>query len=169
MAKISAYTTDAAPHRTNDFAPTYDASAVATKKVALKDFGAYVLIAECTTFNPADSLNYYMGAWAGLSPTGSNSTRRIYISRAGIITNAYVETLNTGTAGTTEATTVYVRKNDTTDTLLTTITTNVSFNAAGANPTISVAVGDFVEIKLVTPAWATNPTAVAYRVQLFVE
>jgi hypothetical protein len=169
MAKISAYTTDTAPNRTLDFAPTYDASAVATKKVALRDFGVYVLNAECGTFSPADSSNYYFGAFGSLAPTGTAVTRAIYIQRAGIITGAYVAILNTGTAGTTEAAAFYLRKNNTTDTLLASMSTNAAFNVTSAAISVTMAVGDYLEIKVVTPAWATNPTNLNFRVQLLVE
>jgi hypothetical protein len=155
--KISNLTTDSAPHRSNDFAPTYDASAVATKKVALKDFGVIELRAGVTNFAPADATTYYMGAFESVAPPTSGGSRRVYIRRAGIITGASIFVLTAG--GTSETSTISVRLNNTTDTTITSsFATNATTVFTNTSLAIAVAVGDYVEIKWVTPTWVTNPT-----------
>jgi hypothetical protein len=167
--KISALTTDSAPHRTNDFAPTYDASAVATKKVALRDFGPIVLHVEFSNTNLADATTYYFGLWGSAAATTTAAGRRIYIQRAGIIT-AVTVAFNIAGLSTSETFTTYVRLNNTTDTTLSTVNvTNASFVAITSNPTITVAYGDYFEIKFVTPTWVTNPTGVYGNALVFLE
>jgi hypothetical protein len=167
--KISLLTTDSAPHRSLDFAPTYDASALATKKVALRDFGAYTIDAMCASASPADATTYYFGSFPSAAPTTTEGVRRLYIPRTGIITQALVHAINTGTAGSGESGSLYVRKSVTTDTLITSaFTTNAQFILITAI-NVSVSATEFVEIKWVTPTYATNPTGVFIHVALFVE
>jgi hypothetical protein len=167
--KISLLTTDAAPHRTNDFAPTYDASAVATKKVALRDFGMYVLYAHVANSSPGDSTTYYFGAYTGIGLQTTDGGRGFSVPRAGIITHVAITAIVTGTVGSAETSSMYLRKNATSDTLL---TSTFALNSAGAwqaDPNVTVAALDFVEIKWISPAWATNPTGVYIQVLLAVE
>lgn len=75
-----------------------------------------------------------------------------------------------GTAGTAESWSLYVRKNNTTDTLIATLTVSASdrvFSNAALN--IAVVAGDYVEIKGVRPLWATNPLTTIYGGYLYVE
>lgn len=160
--KISALTTDSAPDRVADYVPTYDASAVATKKVLLSQVGSYPIPFDAFTFSPADATTYYLGSFPGLSPTSAFPTlRRIYIPRAGKVIAAYTYWIATTSYGTGETSTVYFRLNNTSDTI---ISSSVSLTANGAynNTSMSVAVsaGDYFEIKWVTPTWATNPVGV---------
>ncbi len=168
--KISGLTTDSAPVRSADYVPTYDASAGATKKVLLNLLGVMPLIAEFTTFSPADGTTYYFGALASLAPSTTGATRRIYIPRAGIITAAYISFVLGGT-GTTETSTLSLRLNNTSDT---TLNSSMTMNGASfiANTTaisVTVATGDYVECKWVCPTWVTNPTNISGRVLLLLE
>ena len=75
-----------------------------------------------------------------------------------------------GTAGTAENWSLYIRLNNTTDTLIATIgaATNArQFSNAALN--ISVVAGDYIEIKSVQPTWATNPLTTLYGGYLYVE
>jgi hypothetical protein len=167
--KISALSTDSAPHRTNDFAPTYDASAVATKKVALRDFGPIVLHAEFSNTNLADATTYYFGLWGSATAATTAAGRRIYVQRAGIITAVTVAFFCSGLSSA-ETFTTSLRLNNTTDTTLSTINvTTAAFQAITSTPTITVAYGDYFEIKMVTPTWATNPTGVYGNALVFLE
>jgi hypothetical protein len=167
--KISALTTDAAPHRTNDFAPTYDASAVATKKVALKDFGMYELMLGFSNSSPADATTYIFGSYLNTTLQTTGAARRLYVTRTGLITGVFTTVVNSGTAGTGETSTIYLRKNNTTDT---TVDSSVVTAGAGlvyasaVGVSIAVTDGDYVEMKWVSPTWATNPTGVYMTVQL---
>lgn len=167
---INNLTADTAPDRAADYVATYDASASGPKKVLLNNLGAYVLSAAMTNTNPADSTTYYFGNWESLGLSTVADARRIYIQRAGKITKADIYAFNSGT-GSNETYTISLRLNNTTDT---TLSSSVNHDAAAEHFTntalsIAVAVGDYFEIKAVTPAWATNPTGVYYMVRIFVE
>lgn len=168
--KISALTTDSAPHRTNDFVPTYDASAVATKKVALRDLGSLMLLAGLANLSPADATTYYFGhpTMAGFYTTLGG--HYLIAHRAGIITRATIYTLNTGTAGTSETSTMALLVNDASATTLSAlITTNTSSIKTVTGLTISLAATDVMEVRWIAPTYATNPTGVYFAVQLFLE
>jgi hypothetical protein len=109
---------------------------------------------------PADATTYYFGIHPSLAGTTSAATRRIYMPRAGTIETVDVQFQCT--TGSNETSTLVLRKNNTSDT---TITTAIALDASpyhelktGLN--ITVAAGDYVEFKWTTPTWATNPTAV---------
>lgn len=159
--KISGLTEDTAPHRTNDFLPSYDASATATKKVRLKNAGVIRLTAGFSASNPADSTTYYFGAFHSTALTTSEGFNKIYIQRAGIITQARWFATTPGGAST-ENSTLYIRLNGTTDT---TVSATATFNDTvetleNTSLSISVSAGDYIECKLVTGSFATNPTSV---------
>ena len=163
--KISALTTDSTPDRAADFSPTYDASAVGNKKVALQDFGGYVLMAYATSGSagvaPADATTYYFtpAASFGLSATAGN--QKLIIPRTGVIRKIYID--GNCTVGSSETSTFSLRLNNTTDT---TITSTAVFNAtpfsfSNTALTIAVTAGDAINIKWVSPTWVTNPTALS--------
>jgi hypothetical protein len=159
--KISALTTDSAPHRTNDFAPTYDASAVATKKVALKDFGVISLYGGFANTAIADATTYYFGPFRDAVLFTGDNTYVWDIHRAGIITRVSLRIITSG--GTSETSTLYLRKNGTTDTVVTsTFTTNTSGVTTVSGLALSVAVGDTVGFKWVSPSYATNPSVYGF-------
>ncbi len=168
--KISNLTTDSSPDRTADYAPTYDASAVATKKVLLSDFGIYPMMFYFSNLlSPADSSTYYLSPYSGAGLVAGSSAHRLYVPRTGKIIKAFVS--GGCTTGTSETSTISVRLNDTTDT---TIVSTLAFNASPvvfSNTSMSVAVTantDFLNIKWATPAWATNPTNVSFSVTLWI-
>lgn len=109
----------------------------------------------------AASTTYFHGMVAkSLAASTTAARNKIYIRRAGVIRVAEVYTYTTTTAGSNEAWTMSVRLNDTTDYAIATVSaatnertwTNTSIN-------ITVAAGDFIEIKNVTPAWGTAPVS----------
>lgn len=161
-SKISALTTDATPDNTADYVATYNASdATKSYKVLLQNLGAFVL-PMITWYNvsPADSTTYYISAFPGQGLTTVAANQKIRIPRTGKILAVYLDGICT--TGTTENSTVSFRLNDTTDT---TISSVVKFSASPfsfSNTALSIAVtaGDYYNIKIVTPAWATNPTGI---------
>jgi hypothetical protein len=161
--KISALTEDTARHGTNDFVPTYDASAGATKKVRVHALGVVPLRGGiATAFNPADATTYYFGVWESKAPNTTAAFRRIYIvDRPGIITGCHVIITASG-LGSAETSTMSIRHNNTTDTTISsaiTVTTSLQvFSNTGLS--IAVSIGDYIEFKWVTPTWGTNPTGV---------
>ena len=69
-----------------------------------------------------------------------------------------------GTAGTNEAWSLYIRKNNSVDTLIATVSANTS-ERVFSNKALNIAVvdGDYIEIKGVQPdTWATNPLTTIY-------
>lgn len=159
--KISALTADGTPDRTADYGPTYDASVVATKKVLLKDYGAYTIQFSSTNNTPADNTTYYFAAPTGGTFGNTAGSRKIWIPRTGKVLAAYI--LFTCVAGSAETSSIYFRLNNTTDTLISNAV-NLSASPAEVSKTdlsIAVTAGDYFEIKWTTPnPWATNPTSV---------
>ena len=166
--KISALTIDTAPDNGADYVPTYDASAVATKRVLLQNLGAYAISTWLgAALSPADSTSYVIGPHPNVGLATTFTNHRTYIPRTGKLIAAYASILVAGTLATTENSTLAFRLNDTTDT---TVSSVVQFNAVHtdySNTALGVAVtaGGFFAGKLTTPAWVTNPTSVSVAVE----
>lgn len=125
------------------------------------------LQARTNVFDPADATTYYFGMPGHDSTADRN---RVYIPMAGKITKAYIYWVATGTAGSSEKISVYLRKNNTSDTLLGEWENSDAkkvITKTGLN--ISVADGDYFEIKVVCPTWETNPTQVKINATIYIE
>jgi hypothetical protein len=121
----------------------------------------YTLAVCSLNFNPVDALTYYFGN-APKAPTNTAATNKVYIRIAASLKIAELYCF-ASTAGTNENISVYVRKNNTTDTLIATIgsaTNERLFSNTGLN--ISFAAGDYFEIKIVCPTWVTNPATMVF-------
>jgi len=121
----------------------------------------YTLKFAPSTIDPADSKNYYIGGNAYGWIDGVGGIGRIYFPRDGIIRAVAIYVYCTVVASA-ENVAFSLRVNNTTDY---SINATVHLNTAStlvANYALSipVAVTDYFEIKVVTPAWATNPTGV---------
>jgi hypothetical protein len=91
------------------------------------------------------------------APTTTAATSKVYIRKAGTIKIAEIYCYS-GTAGTNEAWSFYIRKNNTTDTLIATVSLATSERViSNTGLSIAMAAGDYFEIKAVNPTWATNP------------
>jgi len=129
----------------------------------------------CVTFSasPADATTYFLSCSQSMTTytaTG-NADTRFYIPVSGTITAVYGTCTVGGTLGSAGSTTVAIRLNNTTDTTVTsslamTSATN-NFNNTGLS--IAVSAGDYIEFKVTTPTWATNPTAVRFSIAVFVK
>lgn len=110
-----------------------------------------------TGANPADNAILYFGQNMA-APIGVASARRIYFRRACTIVLANINMYSVG-AGTNEALSLYIRLNNTTDTLVSTLSVATN-ERIFVNTSLSIAIvsGDYIEMKLVCPVWATNPT-----------
>ena len=112
--------------------------------------------------SPADSFSYVWGD-SIRTPGGVGVALyfSIYFREAGTITAGVISWESGGAAGTGENISMYVRLNNTTDYLISTVGNTTAYkefsNTAMSIPIVS---GDFICMKLVTPPWATNPTAV---------
>ena len=122
---------------------------------------------------PGDSKTYYWGTYdaPGSDPwTEIDGLIRLYILKAGTIKVAYFHWNAQGTDGTNENISVYIRLNASGDTLIETIgdTAEVKIfnnNALG----IAVVEGDYIQFKMICPAWATNPTTVWVAGFIYIE
>jgi hypothetical protein len=130
----------------------------------------YTLQATHGGANYAASTIYYFGNMGG-NITTTAQRNKIYIPANGTIKKAYVSYFVGGTLASTEAITFAIRHNNTTDyTVSNTAKLDaaiVDFNSTSLN--IAVAAGDFIEMKVTTPAFVTAPTTVRCSVVLFVE
>jgi hypothetical protein len=142
--------------------PTFQASTVTS---------SYTLaLASTATSSPADATTYFIanGSVITAFTTTGNAASRMYIPLNGTITKAYG--CFTCTTGTNQNSTIIIRKNNTTDTTVSsTIPLNISpsnFNNTGLS--IAVSAGDYIEIKWTTPTWATNPLTVSLSIFIYV-
>lgn len=128
----------------------------------------YAINLQALTSSPADAATVYFGTLPK-APVTAAGTSKVYIPKAGTITRAEIYCYS-GTAGTNEAWSLYVRLNATTDYLIATLSTATSerkFQNASIN--IPVAAGDFIEIKGIQPTWATNPLTTIYGGYVYIE
>jgi hypothetical protein len=113
-----------------------------------------------TAFSPADATNYFGGA--GTSWQSAGGFARMYITSNCTLKKVYGWLQ--GANGTNEASSMYVRVNNSSDTLISSsIACNAISTVAAFNNTsmsLSLTAGDYIEIKWTTPTWATNPTGV---------
>jgi hypothetical protein len=104
-----------------------------------------------------------------LAPTTTAGNTRIYIPKAGTIKAAYVFA-HSATAGSVGNWSMYIRKNNTVDTLIETLSTSSALRVwSNTALSITVALGDYVEIKEIQPAWATNPANVRRSFIIYIE
>lgn len=128
----------------------------------------YTLTVQALTSSPGDAATVYFGQLPK-APTATAGISRIYIRKAGTITKANIFVYS-GTAGTAESWSLYIRLNNTTDTLIETIAASANERTFdNSNLSIAVAVGDYIEIKSIQPTWATNPLTTIYGGYIYIE
>jgi hypothetical protein len=136
---------------------------------AIAAMKGYVLTVIADEFGaPVDSATYYFGSIVKVWSTVALYAP-VYVPKAGNIKVAYV-TWHGGTAGSNENISLYLRLNNTTDTLIQTVG-NANGTKLFSNVALNIAVvqGDYFEIKAVCPAWGTNPAAVSLGGQVYIE
>jgi hypothetical protein len=123
-----------------------------------------------TTFDPADSITYYFGARVGTFPSTAATYFRAYIPKSGQIRTGIICQIATSATGTNENIVMSIRKNDTTDYTFATVgqasNTRIFQNLSLSIPVVA---GDYIEIKMDCPAWATNPQGVCAFGFLYIE
>ncbi len=128
----------------------------------------YTINVQALTSDPTDAQTVYFGALPK-APVTTAAMSKIHITKAGFIKAVKILCYST-TAGSNEAWSLYVRKNNTTDTLIATLSAATNervFSNTGLS--ISVAAGDYIEIKGVQPTWATNPLGTIYGGYIYIE
>lgn len=130
-------------------------------------FGYTLTIISSLLTTVVDGTTYYVGGFPLIQTTVDLC--RVYIPKAGTIKAAYINTYAT-TAGTNEDISVYIRLNNTSDTLIQTVgaaTNERLFSNAALS--IAVVAGDYIEIKVVCPTWVTNPATWRFGGSIYIE
>jgi hypothetical protein len=111
-----------------------------------------------------------MPNFATLAPAATAGARSWKFTKSGTVLNVNVA-VSQSANGTSEPLTVYLRNTTTaTDYLCGTFTMDGGVNASTfANYSVSIAINttDLWAIKILTPAWVTNPTGVYFSVTIF--
>jgi hypothetical protein len=128
----------------------------------------YAINVQALTSSPVDAQTIYFGMLPKV-PVTTGGQSKIYIRAAGTIKRAEIYCYS-GTAGTAEAWSMYVRKNNTTDTLIQTLSVSAA-ERVFTNSSLSIAMvtGDYFEIKAVNPTWATNPLTTIIGGYVYIE
>ncbi len=119
----------------------------------------------CGVQNPGDLTTYYFVNRDNFISSTSSSyvEQRIYITDTVTINRVYGQIRVAGTLGSAGNSTIFVRKNDTTNTNITTTlaltATLNTFSTTSLN--LSLVAGDFIVFGITTPNWGTNPTSVS--------
>jgi hypothetical protein len=128
----------------------------------------YTLNVQALTSAPTDGQTIYFGALPK-APTTTANISKVYIPRAGVIKRVEIHSYS-GTAGTSESWSMYIRLNNTTDTLVKTNSINANERRWENHAlNISVVAGDYIEIKLINPTWATNPNTIIFGGHIYIE
>lgn len=128
----------------------------------------YAINIQALTSSPADGATVYFGMLPK-APTTTANISKVYIRKAGTIKVAEIYCYS-GTAGTNQAWSLYIRLNNTTDYLISTLSVATNervFSNTGLS--IAVAVGNYIEIKGVQPTWTTNPLTTIYGGYIYIE
>jgi hypothetical protein len=128
----------------------------------------YAINVQALTSSPADTTPFYFGTKPAAITTTAGQNK-IYIRKAGTLKIAEIYTY-AGTAGTAEAVNMYVRVNNTTDYLISTLSVAASERVFTSSAlSIPLAVGDYVEMKCIPPIWATNPLTFIIGGYIYIE
>lgn len=126
-----------------------------------------------TAANPADSTTYYAGLpiASGYGIQGTHDIARIPVVKTGTIKAVTIRVIVDSITATSENVAISLRLNNTTDTSLTATSqwTARVVDHLVTGLSIAVTAGDFIIIKIVTPAWATNPTDVSIAGDIYIE
>lgn len=128
----------------------------------------YTLSVQALTSSPADATTVYFGNLPK-APVTAAATSKVYIPKTGTLKRAEIYCYS-GTAGTAESWSLYVRHNNTTDYLIATLTSATNERIFSNNAlSIPVTAGDYFEIKGIQPTWATNPLTTIYGGYVYIE
>lgn len=123
-------------------------------------------------YSPLDSTTYYFGNFIAV-PQSFEPVSRFYIPFDCTIKAVYLGAFMYTTAASGENVSVYIRKNNTTDYLLSSawkwdvINTDNLLTVTGL--AIPISAGDYIAIKIVTPNFATNPATTYHKATIFYE
>ncbi len=119
--------------------------------------------------SPNDASTYYFGFYLRSGITQTQGASTIILDKSGTIGIARLQWRSSATVGTNESISIYVRLNNTTDYLIQTVSnTNQTKDFVNTSINIPFVANDYIEIKMVTPTWVTNPTLVGLTGWLFI-
>lgn len=128
----------------------------------------YAINVQALTSSPADNATVYFGMLPKAPITTANVSK-VYIRKAGTIRIAEIYCYS-GTAGTNQTWSLYIRKNNTTDYLIATLSVATNERIfSNTNLSIPMIAGDYFEIKGVQPTWSTNPATTIYGGYVYLE
>ena len=141
-----------------------------TNIVVAAKAGYTLSFGQVVSVSPADSTTYYFGSAWPIALTSTFADKRIYVPKAGTLRAVFVHINVSATLGSAEDVSHFIRINDTTDVTLTSMDYNAAnVDAATTGLSTALAAGDYVVLKITTPAWATNPTNVRMDGYLYIE
>jgi hypothetical protein len=121
----------------------------------------YTMQGSAATYNPVDGQTTFWGATPSEPPDTTAAQHRVYIRRTSVLKSIRIYWHAWSVAGSNNDISWYIRVNDTTDYLVQTIgSTGAAKLPSATGLDISLAAGDYFEIKVVQPTWTTNPTGV---------
>jgi len=128
----------------------------------------YTLSVQALTSSPVDAQTIYFGNLPK-APVTTAGISKVYIPKAGTIKRVEIYCYS-GTAGTNQSWSGYIRLNNTTDTLIATLAVNTNeriFSNASLN--IAVVAGHYIEMKFINPTWTTNPATTIFGGYIYIE
>ena len=129
--------------------------------LSLATYTGYSINVQALTSSPADGQTVYFGMLPK-APTTTANISKVYVRQAGTITAAEIYCYS-GTAGTNESWSLYIRVNNSTDYLIQTVSAATNERVfSNSSLSISLNANDYFEIKSVQPTWATNPLTCIY-------
>lgn len=128
----------------------------------------YSINVQALTSSPTDAQTIYFGTLPKV-PVTAQGTSKIYIRAAGTIKRVEIYCYS-GTAGTNESWSIYLRLNNSGDTLISTVAAATNERVfSNTNLNIAVVAGDYVEIKSINPTWVTNPLTTIFVGYIYIE
>jgi hypothetical protein len=145
-----------------------DTSVATTAFVQSNKIGYVMQTSSTNGFAATDSVPIFF--W-GSQTTGPTYLSGMPIAKAGTIKTVVIKLRVGGTLGSNENSTISIRLNNTTDTVLSSTlkwdSAMQTISYTGLN--IAVAVGDDIVVKIDQPAWATNPTTNQLTTTIYIE
>lgn len=139
-------------------------------KATISSADVFVIQIENDAFSPADATTYYSGFPSFAVPDANAGYHKIAIAIDCKLVG-YSSSIRS-VSSSQESFSIYIRKNNASDYLL---ENNFVSSASTGLPVINhintldnnYAAGDYIELKIITPTWATNPTTMYTRFDLY--
>lgn len=129
--------------------------------------GGYSLPLQCAATTPNDSTAYMLGN-SGNAMTTTTTGYRVYVLKSGTIQGVYLSEVYVN--GSAENVVHEIEVNAATAYTLETVTwASTPTYVLKTDLAIPVTAGDYLFIKITTPAWASNPTALNIKGLIYIE